>query len=159
MDSVTWRKDGVEIGPEFNQTQKLPDALSATYKHTLSSKDLADFIGNFSCEVEDRSGNINNRTIILNGTFLHSCKSTQVHAVPLNVWLLTLVNNPHWLKKGEGEGEFQGHIQNFHKGGSFHQFSPEHAHFLFHEQKRVLLSPRNPPPPTLIRHWVPENHP
>ena len=68
MDSVTWRKDGEEIGPEFNQTQILTDTLSGTYIHTLSSENLDVFVGNFSCEVEDTDGNIDIRSRVLNGT-------------------------------------------------------------------------------------------
>ena len=67
MDSVTWRKDGVEVGPEFNQTLTLTDTVSANYKHTLSSGNVAEFVGSFACEVRDAAGNTDSRTIILNG--------------------------------------------------------------------------------------------
>ena len=67
MDSVTWSKDGGEVGPEFNQTQVLTDTLSATYVHTLSSEDIGDFVGSFTCEVRDADGIVDTRTQILNG--------------------------------------------------------------------------------------------
>ena len=67
MDSVTWRKNGVKVGPEFTQTQTLTDTVSATYQHTLSSDSFAEFVGSFTCEVRDAAGNTNSRTLNLNG--------------------------------------------------------------------------------------------
>ena len=67
MDSATWRKDGEEISPEFIQTHTLTDTLSSTYEHTLSSEDVRDFVGSFTCEVRDADGNVDSRTRILNG--------------------------------------------------------------------------------------------
>jgi hypothetical protein len=66
VDSVTWRRDGVEVGPQFNQTQTLTDTVSATYQHTLSS-DVAEFVGSFTCEVRDAAGNTDSRTLNVNG--------------------------------------------------------------------------------------------
>ena len=63
MDSVTWRKDGVEVGPEFTQTRTLTDTVSATYQHTLSSDSVAEFVGSFTCEVRDAAGNTDSRTL------------------------------------------------------------------------------------------------
>ena len=62
MDSVTWRKDGVEVGSEFSQMQTITDTLSATYQHTLSSDNIADFVGSFTCEVRDAANSMDQRT-------------------------------------------------------------------------------------------------
>ncbi len=69
MDSVTWMKDGVEVGSEFTQTQTLTDTVLATYQHTLSSDSVDDFVGSFTCSVSDIGGITDSRT--LTGT-LHS---------------------------------------------------------------------------------------
>ena len=66
MDSVTWRKNGVEVGPEFTQTQTLTDTMSATYQHTLSSDSVAEFVDSFTCEVRDAAGNTDSRTLNIN---------------------------------------------------------------------------------------------
>ena len=60
--SVTWLRGGVEVGPEFTQTQTLTDAVSATYQHTLTGDSVAQFVGNFTCEVRDADGNTASRT-------------------------------------------------------------------------------------------------
>ena len=67
MDSVTWRKNGVEVGPEFTQTQTLTDTVSATYQHTLSNDSVAEFVGSFACEVRDAAGNTDSMTLNING--------------------------------------------------------------------------------------------
>ena len=67
VDSVTWRKNGVEVGPEFSQTQTITDTLSATYQHTLSSEDIANFVGNFTCEVRDTADGMDQRSQFING--------------------------------------------------------------------------------------------
>ena len=79
MDSVTWSKDGGVVGSEFNQTQVLTDALSATYVHTLSSEDVGDFVGSFTCEVRDADDNVDFRTLILNGTTSSACDLHVIH--------------------------------------------------------------------------------
>ena len=70
MDSVTWRKNGVEVGPEFTQTQTQTDTVSATYQHTLSSDSVAEFVGSFTCEVRDATGNTDSMTCIIKGGFV-----------------------------------------------------------------------------------------
>ena len=79
VDSVTWSKDGGVVGSEFNQTQVLTDALSATYVHTLSSEDVGDFVGSFTCEVRDADDNVDSRTLILNGTTSSACDLHVIH--------------------------------------------------------------------------------
>ena len=67
MASVTWLKDGVEVGEEFTQNQTLVDESSGTIRHTLSSDNAADFLGTFTCEVVDTNNNTASRTLIING--------------------------------------------------------------------------------------------
>ncbi len=71
MDSITWLKDGLEIGDEsteFSQIQILSDTLSATYQHILSSEDISNLVGSFTCRVVEVSGNMMKRTLALDGT-------------------------------------------------------------------------------------------
>lgn len=72
MDSVIWWQDEVEVGPEFSQMQIIVNGLPSTYENTLSNENLADFIGSFTCEVQDVAGNNDMRTLTLNG-ILHMC--------------------------------------------------------------------------------------
>ena len=67
VDSVTWRKDGIEVGSDFSQRQTITDTLSATYQHTLSSDSIANFVGTFSCEVRDTAGAMDQRSQFING--------------------------------------------------------------------------------------------
>ena len=67
VDSVTWRRDGVEVGSEFTQMQTITDTLTASYQHSLSSQDVANFVGNFTCEVRDVDFNIDSRTLLISG--------------------------------------------------------------------------------------------
>ncbi len=70
MDSITWLRDGSEVRGEsivFSQTQILSDTSSATYQHILSSEDISSLVGSFTCQVEDVSGNLVERTLALNG--------------------------------------------------------------------------------------------
>ena len=69
VNTVTWRKDGVEVGSEFTQTQTITDTLSATYQHSLSSEDIANFVGNFTCQVEDTDGNMDQRSLFISGNY------------------------------------------------------------------------------------------
>ena len=67
VDSVTWRKDGVEAGSDFSQRQTITDTLSATYQHMISSENISDFVGNFTCEVRDTAGAMDHRTAFIKG--------------------------------------------------------------------------------------------
>ena len=67
VDSVTWRKDGVEVSSDYSQLQTITDTLSATYQHTLSSNDSSDFVGTFTCEVRDTVGPVDQRSQFING--------------------------------------------------------------------------------------------
>ena len=78
MDFVTWRKDGVGVGPEFTQTQTLTDTVSATYQHTLSSDSVAEFVGSFTCEVRDAAGNTDSRTLNINGERVHCNRESMI---------------------------------------------------------------------------------
>ena len=59
---VTWKKNGMEIGPEFIEKQFITNFLSATYQHTLSSNDSVNLIGQFTCQIETRGRVIVERT-------------------------------------------------------------------------------------------------
>ena len=60
------------VGIEFSQTQTITSKLTATYQHTLTSEDIANFVGNFTCMVEDAEGNSPpSQTLRLNG--MQSC--------------------------------------------------------------------------------------
>ena len=69
MDSVTWLKGGVEVGPEFIRAQTLVDPATGMYEQTLSSDSIAVFVGDFTCEVRDTSSNTDSRTRVFNGTY------------------------------------------------------------------------------------------
>ena len=60
MNSVTWMRDGAEVGPEFTQTQTLIDTVSATYQFSLSGDSVA---GTFMCKVQDVASNTDSRTL------------------------------------------------------------------------------------------------
>ena len=63
VDSVTWFKDGIEVGSNFIQTQILKQESSASYHHILSARD---FRGNFTCEVSDTDGVVDSRVLTIN---------------------------------------------------------------------------------------------
>ena len=67
VDSVTWRKDGVEVGSDFSQRQTITDTLSATYQHTLLSENISNFVGAFACELSDTAGGMDQRSQFING--------------------------------------------------------------------------------------------
>ena len=66
-----WLKFGTVVGTEFSQAQTITDALSASYQHTLSSENIANLVGSFTCMIEDVEGNIVSRILRLNGILLH----------------------------------------------------------------------------------------
>ena len=55
---------------EFNQRQLIIDRVTATYQHTLSSGNKANFVGQFSCFIRDGSGGTASRNVALNGVFV-----------------------------------------------------------------------------------------
>ncbi len=70
VDSIIWLKDGVEVRNEstmFSQAQILSDTLSATYQNTISSGDISNLVGSFTCRVMDVSDNMVEKTLDLNG--------------------------------------------------------------------------------------------
>ena len=67
VDSVTWRKDGVEVGSDFSQRQTITDTLSATYQHTLSSESISNFVGTLTCEVRDTADGMDQRSQFISG--------------------------------------------------------------------------------------------
>ena len=70
MDSVTWMKDGSLIAEDsltFSPSQIITDATAFTYHHVLSSSNPSNFVGSFTCVIEDAAHNINSRTRNFNG--------------------------------------------------------------------------------------------
>ena len=81
---ITWLKDGTVVGTEFSQAQIITSTLTATYQHTLSSEDIANFIGNFTCMVEDAEGNSPpSQTLGINGRVVQPRQSAVNMHVPL----------------------------------------------------------------------------
>ena len=78
VDSVTWRRKGVEVGSEFTRMQTITDALTATYEHSLSGENLTSLGGTFTCELRDIDNNIVMRTHLLNGK-IHYLKVTIIN--------------------------------------------------------------------------------
>ena len=67
-------KDGSEVRGEstmFSQTQSISDALSVTYQHILTSEDISNLVGSFTCRVVDGANNIVERTLALNGIYIY----------------------------------------------------------------------------------------
>ena len=67
--TVTWRKNGavVEVdGTTYDQSQRVVDTRTATYDNVLSSADIANFVGMFSCSVNNSRGG-SDRSAALNG--------------------------------------------------------------------------------------------
>ena len=67
--TVTWRKNGavVEVdGTTYHQSQRVVDTTTATYDNILSSADIANFMGTFTCSVSNSRGG-SDRSATLNG--------------------------------------------------------------------------------------------
>ena len=67
--TVTWWKNGavVEVdGTTYHQSQMVVDTRTATYDNILSSADIANFIGTFTCSVSNSRGG-SDRSATLNG--------------------------------------------------------------------------------------------
>ena len=65
--TVTWRKNGVLVNESlYEQSQRLVDAVTATYENVLFNDDVANFVGAFICEVSNVRGT-NEVTVELNG--------------------------------------------------------------------------------------------
>jgi hypothetical protein len=59
--------DGMPINQTlYLQSQRLVDAVTATYENVLSSNAIANFVGTFTCEVSN-ARNIDTQTVELNG--------------------------------------------------------------------------------------------
>ena len=54
---------GGGMGSEFSQIQIITDTLIATYQHTIFST-VANFVGNFTCRLQDTDGNADERILI-----------------------------------------------------------------------------------------------
>ena len=50
--TVTWRKNGVPVNISlYEQSQRLVDAVEATYQSILFNENVTNFVGTFTCEV------------------------------------------------------------------------------------------------------------
>ena len=65
--TVTWRKNGVLVNESlYERSQRLVNAESATYENVLFNDNVANFVGTFTCEVNNVRGTIE-ETRELNG--------------------------------------------------------------------------------------------
>ena len=84
VHTITWLKDGTVVGTEFSQAQTITSTLTATYQHTLSSDDIANLVGSFTCMVMDAEGNSPpSRTLRFNGIAVQPRQSVVNTCVPL----------------------------------------------------------------------------
>ena len=68
--TVKWKKDGVSVNTShYQQSKKLVDAESATYRNTLFGDNACDFVGTFTCEVSNSRGSVQ-ETVQLNGKMI-----------------------------------------------------------------------------------------
>ena len=67
VHSITWLKDGTVVSTEFRQAQTITNALSATYQYTLTSGNITNLMGSFTCMAGDAMGNTVRRTHSING--------------------------------------------------------------------------------------------
>ena len=66
--TVTWSKNGVLVDDSlYWQNQRVVDTETATYENTLSSDEIHNFIGTFTCEVSNVRGTAQEQTVVLNG--------------------------------------------------------------------------------------------
>ena len=72
VNNVRWFKDGVMISiddPQFTQSMVLLDRTTATSQLVLSSGNISNFIGTFSCEIMDGNGRDSVSILEMNGMF------------------------------------------------------------------------------------------
>jgi len=55
----------------YHQTQAITDYTTATYVQTLSSEDMTNTVGRFTCLVRDSEGNNDRKTIMINSKILY----------------------------------------------------------------------------------------
>ena len=70
VNTVTWRRNGVDISSPSNQLgQSLVNATTSTYHNllTVTSGDVEDYIGSFSCTVSNSRGRSTNQSLIIDG--------------------------------------------------------------------------------------------
>ena len=70
MNLVTWRKDDIIISsddPLFSQTMMLINRTTATTQLILSSGNISNFVGTFTCEITDGNGRITSSDLQTNG--------------------------------------------------------------------------------------------
>ena len=68
--AVVWKRDNIPVNSStYEQSRRLVNAESATYESTLSSDDVTNFVGTFTCEVRNTRGTVE-KTVELNGIFI-----------------------------------------------------------------------------------------
>ena len=71
--TVNWRKDGVHIDNDLYQlSQRVVHTENATYENILSSENITDLVGVFTCEVINVRGSFEER-VELNGNLVNRC--------------------------------------------------------------------------------------
>ena len=52
--TVTWRKNGIPVNVSlYEQSQRLVDAVEATYQSVLFNDNVTNFVGTFTCEISN----------------------------------------------------------------------------------------------------------
>ena len=72
MNIVRWFKDGAMISiddPLFTQSMVLLNRTTATSQVVLSSGNISNFVGTFSCEITDGNGRTSDSILDINGMF------------------------------------------------------------------------------------------
>ena len=75
MDIVTWSKNGAVIdttSTDFSYEQTLTDPSQAVYMNVLSSEVSTNFVGTFTCELDDADSGSNpvSQTFTVNGEII-----------------------------------------------------------------------------------------
>ena len=70
VNTVTWRRNGVDISSSpYQLEQSLVNATTSTYHNllTVTSDDVEDYIGSFSCTVSNSRGSSPTQSLEING--------------------------------------------------------------------------------------------
>ena len=70
--SVTWRKNGIPVNNTlYQQSQRVVDTETATYKNVLFNNNISNFVGTFSCEVSNVRGTVQDTVEVNGGCFVN----------------------------------------------------------------------------------------
>ena len=100
--NVTWRKDNVTIplsSSTYQQNQRVADEVTSTYQNLLSitSSNIEDHSGSFSCTVENNRGSSENYSLDINSeynNYSHALKSLFTNR-NCDIWEPELI--PTWI--------------------------------------------------------------